>query len=83
MKQTAKDGRVYEISETCDHVLEWRIGETEPVCCGLPSEYWYPAMGGGTAALCETHGAKYFPLSADRIIRSASVSPSEGTANAE
>ena len=56
-------GREQKIARTCHHMINFAT-ETH---CNAPSAYWYPAMGGGTAALCEAHGAKHFPHGAQRV----------------
>ena len=54
------------ISPTCEHAEEWdRENKTVARFCGRPTRYWYPAMGGGTAALCEQHGAHLRPYVRD------------------
>lgn len=34
--------------------------------CGKPGAYWYPTQR-GVGVLCEEHGAKHFPIAAQRI----------------
>lgn len=43
------------VSPTCEILVEWP--PHKPVAyCGKPTARWYPAMGGGTMALCAEHG---------------------------
>lgn len=45
---------------TCGHASFCRkCGD--PNYCGAPAQYSYPAMGGGTAYLCEEHAARLLP----------------------
>ncbi|HLK38815.1 MAG TPA: hypothetical protein VKU41_18765 [Polyangiaceae bacterium] len=54
-------GSVRTAPDTCDY---WLVRDKP---CGASGAYWYPAMGGQVAVLCEAHGAKHFPIGAQRI----------------
>lgn len=42
-----------KISKTCEVIVDCR---SEPVTfCAAATAFWYPAQGGATMALCETH----------------------------
>lgn len=46
------------ISCTCEHLG----GSTkQPTFCGQPTDYAYPAMGGGWQALCTLHARPHMP----------------------
>lgn len=53
------DGHDRTSEDRCDYLAE--------AFCRAPGAYWYPAMDGGVAVLCEEHGAKHFPIGAQRI----------------
>jgi hypothetical protein len=44
---------------TCEHVIKWD-GETAEFC-GKPTEWRYPAMGGGHMHLCDEHAERFKP----------------------
>ncbi len=56
------DGHVRRESDRCD-----MRGPDLRRACNAPGAYWYPSYGGGVAVLCEAHGAKHFPIGAQRI----------------
>lgn len=43
-----------DVSQLCEYVTEFRP-DLPWQFCGKPTAYFYPAMGGGTMALCEEH----------------------------
>lgn len=48
------------VNPTCEHMTHYANGVAR--FCRQPTVLWYPAMGGGTAALCEEHGATHRPF---------------------
>lgn len=50
-----------DVSATCEvlTLIDHNVPERLTHMCGQPTAYWYPSMGGGTMALCETHAQKH------------------------
>lgn len=54
------DGKVFDVSATCEVMCEPDdFGRTSRGLCGQPTTHFYPAMGGGTAALCAEHSEMF------------------------
>lgn len=60
------DGRTIDVLATCEVVKGWGRDGTEWAWCGKPTTHFYPALGGGTMALCaecaKPHGRHAWPV---------------------
>lgn len=71
------DGSTHAVSPRCE---VWMSDSP----CSEPTTHFYPAMGGGTMALCEEHAQKHLPHGAwpVRAARSGDRDADGGDANA-